>query len=112
MGEEDKMSQDRKAGQKPGFVSFDSADLGNLGVFLDGIIGAIIRNNTQLDQELVELRAGKEYIKAPKVRTFIFDELVATPIMSIAANPPSEAVRDSASQFIEWYAKAIGRNRP
>jgi hypothetical protein len=53
-------------------------------------------------QRLYEIVAGKEYLKAPRARRDILDELLAKPLKRIVKEAP-ENMRKTARDFLNWY---------
>jgi hypothetical protein len=81
---------------------------------LDASLGEVILNiqklNTiegvNLGQLQAELQAGSQYVKAPKAKKAILDELLAKPMRQIARPPFPMNLQNSAAKFLDWYRLA------
>jgi hypothetical protein len=55
-----------------------------------------------IGQMVAELRAGQQYIKAPKARRDFIDELLIKPLTKLDSAAPSEKIRALAGAYLNW----------
>jgi hypothetical protein len=83
--------------------NFKSADL----IRADGRLAELITHLAQSknvdDQLVVELRAGQQYLKAPRARRDLLDELIVRPLRKIKERVPTEQAGKIASEFLDWF---------
>lgn len=95
------------------FVRLDplSDDFRNLQAGLNLLIDELRKFQVQVSapesamwtQRLCEIAAGKEYLKSPRARRDILDELLAKPLKRIVKKAPTESMRKNARNFLNWY---------
>lgn len=88
-------------------VTFDthSADF----IRADGRLAELIAHVIQTkdiddrDQLVVELRAGQQYLKAPRARCDFLQELIVRPLRQIKEKVPTEQTGKIAGEFLDWF---------
>jgi hypothetical protein len=70
---------------------------------LSELIYELTRSNADA-QAIAELRAGQQYLKAPKARRDIIEELLVKPLRKLKS-VPWERVRGIASECLDWLLK-------
>jgi hypothetical protein len=90
-------------------VSFDtrSKDFGTADAALGELIDQLVLPAVKLKngvQILVELRSARQYLKAPKAKRDLLNELFIKPLKRIAKDKPSDKATDQAKYLLAWFA--------
>jgi hypothetical protein len=88
-----------------------SEDCNRAGARLDELILQLAQSskidNVKRDQLVAALRAGRQYLFAPRARRDFVDDLVVRPLRRIAKLAPSEQYSAIANEFLGWLLRAI-----
>jgi hypothetical protein len=68
-----------------------------------------IRGNTR-DQLMAELKAGQEYLRAPKLNREILKRLLLRPLIQVADRSSAAEVGGSAQTLFEWLTKVLAKS--